>query len=98
MRQKYVRFVAQWTAVVNERKEEGVHTLTPAGCGESPVDGSQDEGTDAIGNSLKYSLSFFLIYFSWKNSQATNETQTKIHLSFGVPLFLVGGILSIQRE
>lgn len=45
-----------------------------------------------------FSLFFFLLFFSWKNSQATNETQTKIHLSFGVPLFLLGGILSIQRE
>lgn len=30
----YVRIVAHWTAVVlNERKQEGDHTLTPAGCG-----------------------------------------------------------------
>lgn len=40
----YVRIVAHWAAVVNERKEEGDHTLTHAGCGDCPVDRSSDEG------------------------------------------------------
>lgn len=38
-----------------------------------------------------FSLFFLLFFFSWKNSQATNENQTKIHLSFGSAVFVGGG-------
>ncbi|CAJ1082281.1 Hypothetical predicted protein [Xyrichtys novacula] len=51
-RQRASRLVAHWTALVlderkekkKEEEEEGDHTLTPAGCGDSPADRSHARG------------------------------------------------------
>ncbi len=73
VRQKYVRIAAHWAAVVlNERKEEGDHTLTPAGCGDSPVERSQDR--------WMHSKQHWQL-FSEKHTR-TNDTKAKIHLIF----------------
>ena len=65
-----------------EEEEEGGAYITPAGCGDSPVDRSPHGGT----RSERF---LFPLSCPRRNSAATHEKQTKSHLSSADPGFVL---------